>query len=201
MFYTLYDTLVKKHFEIYSTDPYHLMFLVGLFNFILIAPLDLLVYFFDENGEIIGLDIIYQIKFLYKSTFFLPLILEIISAFLWIGGIILTLYYFTPCHFIISLTFAQFLSQCIGWIKNKENNEWYSILINVFLYVIIFFSSLIYNEVIVIHLWSIEKFTDEYITSRGRNETISSLNYYEQHLNEPNESFTDSFYSEVEQIG
>ena len=41
--YTLYDVLIKKHFETHLTDPYYLMFFIGLFSLILVIPLDLFV--------------------------------------------------------------------------------------------------------------------------------------------------------------
>ena len=39
------DVLIKKHFEVHSNIPYHLMFFLGLFSFILLIPLDLFCIF------------------------------------------------------------------------------------------------------------------------------------------------------------
>ena len=182
-FYALYNVLVKKHFEFYSTNPYYLMFFVGLFSLILIIPLELFVVFYKKKS-FLGLDIIKQIKDLSLeglSTFILKFIFDIISKFIWLVGLILILYYFTPCHFIISLTFLQFSSKCIIWISDK-NNEWYFILIYIFLYDIVIFSSLIYNEIIIIHLWSMEKNTFKYISLRQKLELENSINNYEENL-------------------
>ena len=181
-FYALYDVLVKNHFETHPTNPYYLMFFVGLFNFILIIPLDLVIYLYDEKGETFGLDIINQIIKLYEPTLFLWFILDIICKFLWLLGIILTLYYFTPCHQNISLTLVQLLSKCTGWITKTENDKGYLVFIYLFLYGIIFFSSLIYNELVIIHLWSMETNTFKYISLRQRLESESLLNYYENSL-------------------
>ena len=110
------------------------------------------------------------------------------------GGIILTLYYFTPCHFIICKSLSEFFSECIGWIRNK-NNEWYYIMISIFLYVVIIFFSFIYNEVIIINLCSLEANTFKYISFREKLEFENLQNNYEENL-----SSTSSFssFDEVE---
>ena len=94
-------------------------------------------------------------------------------------GVVLTLYYFTPCHYIISKALSEFISRCIRWIakkENKEKDEWHFILIYIFLYVVIIFSSLVYNEVIIINIFSMEKNTIKYISLRERVEFDDSIN-------------------------
>ena len=178
--YSLYDVLTKKHFEIYSNIPYRLMYYIGLFSLVLLIPLDLIVRAFKI--KIFGLDIIDQIIELFSSKplFILWFIFDIIVGFFWLGGIVLTLYYYTPCHFIISEALCQFLSRIIGWIVEKESPkyEWYFILIHCFLYIIIFISSLIYNEVIIVKIWSLEENTFKYISLRHQIEfeNIKNIN-------------------------
>ena len=182
-FYALYNVLVKRHFETHLNHPYHLMFYVGLFSLILIIPLDLFVHFYDKEGIILEKDIINQIKDLYKKynlKFICLFIFDITCKFITFLGIILTLYYFTPCHFIISFTFSEFLHKFIDWIierinNNNKNNEWFLTLVYFFLYVIIIFSILIYNEIIIIHLWSMEKNTFKYISFRQKLEFENSI--------------------------
>ena len=195
--YAISDVFIKKHFEIHTNIPYHLMFFLGLFSFILIIPLDLFVYFYDNESfyelNIVESDIIKQIKsyVLNKSIscFFLWFIVDIINQFFLLGGLILTLYYFTPCHFIISRTLSEFLSKCIRWITRKDKDEWYFIIIYIILYIIIIFSSLIYNEVVIIHLWSIEENTSKYITFRQRLESDSLQNISEDDSIDQDSSF------------
>ena len=181
-FYSLYSVLIKKHFETHLNSPYNLMFFVGLFSFILIIPLNLFVYFYNEAGKILGKDVINQIIDLYEKyniKFIFLFIFDIISKFICLVGIIHTIYYFTPCHYIISFIFSQFLFKISEWIrgnsKNEEKDEWYFVLIYVLLYGIIIFSSLIYNEIIIIHLWSMEENTFKYISFRQRLESEDSL--------------------------
>ena len=181
-FYALYNVLVKNHFEIHLNNPYHLMLFIGLFSLILTIPLDLFVYFYDEKSEIF-IYIINKIKSLSLSDsllFFLKFIFDIISGFIELWGIILTLYYFTPCHYITSLIIMQILSKFISWISGGDG--WFLIFIYNLLYGIIIFSSLVYNEIIIIHLWSMEKNTFKYISLRQKLEFEDSLNNYEENL-------------------
>ena len=56
-------------------------------------------------------------------------------------------------------------------------------MIYIFSYIIIFFSGLIYNEVIIINLWSMEVNTFKYTSFREKLEIENSLNYDEDDLN------------------
>ena len=194
IFYSLYDVLVKKHFEVHFTDPYYLMFFIGFFSLLLVIPLDLFVYFFDQK-QIFGLDIINKIKSIDRPLFIiLKFIFNITLQFFWLGGIILIIYYFTPCHFIICKVLSEFLDKCIEWIiesiKNPNDNhnetKWYFIIIYIVIYFIMIFFSLVYNEVIIINLWNMEENTYKYITFRGRIESNDSLKVYEENLNNLN---------------
>ena len=184
--YSLYDVLVKKHFLIHFNVPYHLMFYTGLFILILTIPLDLTVFFLNnkKNFENFGLDIINQIQYLYGhlgvKNFFLWFIFDIIASFFWLAGIVFTLYYFSPCHFIICKTLTEFLSRFIKWLRNSNDDgcykkgNWYFIVFCI-LYAIIIFSSIVYNELIIINLWSLEKNTIKYISFREKLDFENSL--------------------------
>ena len=182
--YSLYDVLVKRHFENYSTNPYQLMFFVGFFSIIVITPLDLIAHFKDPEGEIFGIDIINQIKSLFEPSFFLKFLLDVFCDFFWLAGTVFLLYYLTPCHFIICKCISGFISRCTGW--KKKPDEWYIIMVYIFLYIVIFFATLIYNEVIIVRLCSIEKNTYKYISFRQKLEFENSINDYEEDLTEQN---------------
>ena len=196
-FYALYDSLLKKHFEMHLNDPYQLMFFVGLFSFILLIPLDLLSFFIYGNNEneIYGLDIINSSIILINKHKLLSILLflfDLVTGFFWLGGVILTIYYFTPCHLIISITFSQFLSRLAEWMELSKNlmykkdigDKWYMAFIYIFLYCIINFSSLLYNEVIIIRFCSLEKNTSKYISLRERLESEIPTNIIEENLTE-----------------
>ena len=81
-------------------------------------------------------------------------IIDIIAGFFSLGEIVLTIYHFTPCYLIISEAMSQFLFKFIGWMisTGKEKDEWYFMMIYRFLYFIIIFSSLIFNEAVFLYV-------------------------------------------------
>ena len=85
-----------------------------------------------------------------------------------VGGIQLTIYYFTPCHFIIS----ESISQIISTFVNDTDSEYsvYEKVIIHSLFIIILFATLIYNEVIIIKICSLNYNTKKYIRLRQMNE-------------------------------
>ena len=201
--YSLFDVLAKKHYEIYLTNPYCLMFFIGTFNLILLFLLSLLAFFNDNINEFLGLNKICEIENIYGDGIiilsFLKIIFDIIIGFFWLSGIILTLYYLTPCHFIISMSTLIFLLRLLEWIRkigSSENYSLYLFLLEILLYSFIIFSGLIYNEIIIIRLWSLEKNTFKYISFRERLESEDSFNYYEKNLNNKSSTTDDELFDE-----
>ncbi len=115
----------------------------------------------DFNG------IFYQIKYNFENIKFYPLLFigDVLSAFLWVGGIHLTVYFFTPCHFIISESVSQILSTLIN--NSLKYHPIYIKIIVYILFAIILVAALIYNEVIIIKTCSLENDTKKYISSRA----------------------------------
>ena len=203
--YSFYDVLAKKHFKIHSNTPYHLMFFVGLFSLILLIPLNLFVFFYNDK-DLFGLDIIKQTTNLFSLSFCFRFLFDIIIEFLCLWMLFHTIYYFSPCHFIICKALSEFLSKCIEWIGyiNKDvdddkKDELYLILIYVFFYVIIIFSSLVYNEVIIINLWGLEKNTFKYISFRQKNEYEDTQNKYKDNLDKRESTMSISSINEGEE--
>ena len=120
---------------------------------------------FSKNENFNG--IFYQFELNYRDNNLYPLIFigDIISAFFWVGGIHLTVYFFTPCHFIISESISQVLYAYIYQILDGYNTIIITIIHSLF--TVIIFASLIYNEVFIINLCSLNKFTQKYIAQRA----------------------------------
>ena len=173
--YSLYDVLEKKYFNKFMDSPYHLMYIIGIISLciLLIYELITVLIFGIENNDYNGF--IFQIITNYKNNSYLyPLIFiaDIISAFLWIAGIQLTIYFFSPGHIIISESLSQIITTIIQ--NTLKNYSIYSKIIIYFLFIIIVISSLIYNEVIIINLCSLNKNTKKKIITRAKIE-IESL--------------------------
>ena len=186
--FSLYNTLEKKYFNKYMDSPYHLMFVVGSIcsSILIIYEIITTIIFGVKSTKYNGF--IYQLIINFKENILLSILLfiaDVFTAFLWLGGIQLTIYFLSPCHFIISETLSQMLTTII---KNSLDN--YSLSIKVIIYIIytiIIFSSLIYNEVIIINICSLSKDTKKKIILRELTEKNISLTQ----INEDKEDLED----------
>ena len=168
--YCLYNNLAKRYFNVYMGSPYYLMFIIGLISICLIFAYEIItVIAFGKDTNFNG--IFFQMEKNFEKTKLYPLIFfgDIISAFLWIAGIILTVYFFSPCHFIICESISQILSAFIN-----QNLEELSVARQVIIYIlffVIFLGSLIYNEIFIINIGSLSKNTQKHIIIRQKEET------------------------------
>ena len=110
----------------------------------------------------------------YGALYILIFLGDIITAFIWLSGIQLTVYFFTPCHFIIS----ESISQIISTIVKKAIKDFPVIekVIIYFLFSLIIIATLIYNEVIIINVCNLNKNTKKFILIRQTSETEDLLN-------------------------
>ena len=178
-FYSLFNTLEKKYFRMYMGSPYHLMFMMGAMALTLILLYEIFtVIIFGFNCSFNG--VFYQF---YKNCekheylYILLFIADIITAFIWLAGIQLTVYFFTPCHFIISESISQIISTFLN--NTIEDFSIAEKVITYILFIIIIFATLIYNEVVIINFFSLNKNTKKYINLRQLKETenlLSGLN-------------------------
>ena len=176
--FCLYDVLGKKYMNLYYDSPYNIMFTIGLITTIILMIYDTIVYIFfkvENYGIIIGFQ--ENINF---SSFFLFL-LELICEFLWNLGIWLTLYYFTPCHFIISESISEYIYYTIDAINSDDGNKHYSsfnIILYSVCYVINIISALIFNEIIILNFRGLSEFTKKEIRKRERIDTLIAFKRY-----------------------
>ena len=173
--YSLYDVLDKKYYNIFMDTPYHLMFIIGLFSLILISLYEIItviIFGIDWNYNGIFYQFLKNIE-KYNGLYILIFIGDILSAFLWLAGIELTVYFFTPCHFIISESISQIISTFVNNTLDNFNN--YEKIIIYILFIIIISATLIYTEVLIIKICSLDKNTKKYIGLRQKNETDNIL--------------------------
>ena len=173
--FAVYNVVEKKYFNKYMDSPYHYMFVVGLISTIIILLYETITVLAASKDEVYN-GIFLQIETNFKESKYYPLVLlgDLSSAFFWVMGIHLTVYYFTPCHFIISEAISQILSTFI----NPDNLEGRPLAIQIIIYVlffIIFFASLIYNEVVIIVAFDLNKNTKKFIEERANFEKDLNL--------------------------
>ena len=162
-YYALYNVIGKKIFDSFIISPYYFMFIIGFISLAILLPYEIISYLINPNWKYNG--IIRQIT----NNFSFMLIVNVVVGFFWVGGIWLTVYYFSPCHIIISESLSQFLTSLI---ENRHKN--YVLIVKIIYYIsygIIIFSSLIYNEIIIINNENVSRDTKTYIIQRENIET------------------------------
>ena len=199
--YALYDVLVKRHFNVYFDISYHLMFFIGLFSIILIVPYELITYFFFTDKDFVKDGIIKEliVKINESNLYFLWLFLDILINFFWIGGIILILYFFTPCHFITSDSLSHLLTMCINLIK-EDGDSLQTKWITIIFYSVIILFSLIYNEIIIINICSMGKNTAKYINKRQKIEMEDTEEIINGNFDDTTRISKNRTFSEDEEI-
>ena len=173
--FAVYNVVEKKYFNKYMDSPYHYMFVVGLISTIIILLYETITVLAASKDEVYN-GIFLQIETNFKESKFYLLVLlgDLASAFFWVMGIHLTVYYFTPCHFTISEAISQIFSTFI----NPDNLEGRPLAIQIIIYVlffIIFFASLIYNEVVIIVAFDLNKNTKKFTEERANFEKDLNL--------------------------
>ena len=167
----LYNILVKKYFNtVYTGSPYYFMFMIGLFSICIILIYETItVSAFGKNAKFNGL--FYQIEKNFQEIKLYPLIFiaDIIAGFFLVAGIILTIYFFTPCHFIISESISQILASLVR--KNLMELSITKQVIIYILFVVILLGGLIFNEIFIINICSLSKNTKKHISQRQKEET------------------------------
>jgi hypothetical protein len=184
-FYSFFNIMEKRYYNKFVDSPYHLMYAIGLFATILILIYEIFTVI------IVGIDsningIFYQFykncenfQFLYILIF----IADILTAFIWLWGIQLTVYFFTPCHFIISESISQIISFFINrTIFDYSAGEQATIII---FFIFIIFATLIYNEIFIINICTLSNNTKKNIYLRQLRESEAILTNEES--DEPSE--------------
>ena len=175
LLYTLYNVLEKRYFNKYMDSPYHLMFVIGVISLIIILLYETItVLTFSKDEKFNGIFLQLETNFKKSNYYILLFIADILSAAIWVLGIHLTVYFLTPCHINISEGIAQILTTFIYNIL--EGYDTYIKIIIYILFVIIIFTSFVYNEIIIINACSLNKYTQKYIEDRANTEKIIMLN-------------------------
>ena len=110
--YSLFDVLAKKYYNLFMDSPYHFMFIIGLFSSIPILLYEIFtVIIFGYDREFNGIFFQFEKNFDKHGFLYILIFLgDILSTFAWLSAIQLTVYFFTPCHFIISESISKIIT-------------------------------------------------------------------------------------------
>ena len=145
----------KKYLNVFYVAPYSLMVNIGIITCFILFIYDLVIYliFKENNVQIHGIILGFKNNFHFSFIFFF--ILDVLLYFFTNIGIWLTVYYFSPFHFIIS----ESISQYIYYTYHYYNGGTYKLvdaLIYFFVYIINIFFCFVFNEIIIIKLWKLD---------------------------------------------
>ena len=175
-FFCLFDVLGKKYLNIFCSSPFQIMLKIGIVSVILFFIYDLIVFIIkgDEETNISG--VIIGIKNNFNLVRIIFIIIDIILDFFWNAGIWITLYYLTPCHFILSESLSEYLYYLFDFISNSDNYQIMHVIIYGIVYIINFFFFLVYDEIIILNFCNLNKYTKKMIQHRETIDTNLSSN-------------------------
>lgn len=162
-FYGLSDVLGKKYLNSFIENVYFFIFKVGIIGLIPICIYGIIVSFIDIDNKYKVFQHFSGISYeLYALDLFFSCLFEI--------GIWLTIYYFTPCHYIIFEAIADFLEIILSKFDEKDKLKYTSgQQISFFIiYPIIIFIVFVFNEIIILNFCNLDYNTKVKIMEREK---------------------------------
>ena len=174
--YCLSDVLGKKYLNIYIDSPYLLLFKMGIIGIVPIIIYGIIIEFINVDNDD------YKIFSYFKTIFFPIYLMDLLFSILFEIGVWLTIYYFSPCHFIVFEMISDFIEVLLTiFIKNDQNKgfeESYNIVQKITFYVlypILIFIVLVFNEIIILNFWGLSYNTKVKIRQREKNDIDTNI--------------------------
>ena len=197
IFYSLFLVLIKYTTFYHYISPYLCLLYIGLFSFI-ISWIGFSIYSLIKYGDFSYISDAFdlskvedkkQFYFFYFICLFLFSITQILFTFI--------IYFFSPNLYMVTEILRNLLITLIEHIQ-KETDE--SISDKVFQYIgmiILIFATLIFNEIIILNFWGLNKNTTSSIDERQKKEKM----LLEDALSEDDdENFRKSSYLDIPEI-
>ena len=176
--YSLFFIMVKQLTHKYYLSPYFCLLYVGFFSLIIFL-VGFIIYY-----SIIGFDNFMKNFENETSTSIIYLMLAFSSCLILQVLTFLVIYYFSPTLLMITDNINPIIVWIMSFLQEKEHETIEIVLCGIG-YFIIFFSSLIYNEIIIFNFCGLNRNTKKYLEEKQKEEFSSILDYYID--DEPNE--------------
>jgi hypothetical protein len=207
LFYSFNDVLSKKFLDLYIEDIYLFLFKKGICGLIPLLLYDIIALTCCKGEERPIHGIFFYFKQLAsKSNNFLSFFADLFFGFIWELSLWLTIYYFSPCHFIILDVLGEFSDTMISIIFRDKSRikEEYQIEQDITfftLYPIIIFFVFVFNEIIILDFCGLSYNTRLFIEKREEADKgiLSSLDEINE-MNILQSRDTTSSYIEEEDI-
>ena len=150
------------------------MFKIGIIGVLPLLLYDGIVelFFDDKTTKYHGIITYFKILYETKKKVYLFL-LDLFFGFIWEVSLWLTIYYFTPFHFIILEVLGEFIETTLNIVKpdiqpNKVEYKYVQIITFYIIYPIVIFIVLIFNEIIILNFCGLQYNTRYYIMLRQK---------------------------------
>jgi len=173
--YCLSDVLGKKYLDLYEDKIYLFLFKIGITGLIPILLISTIIFFINKDLQ--GFQL-----FQVFSQISIPLfLLDLFFCCLYEIGLWLTLYFYSPCHYIIYETLGNLLE--IFFIKIEGDEDFYfkgELITFYILYPILLIIVLVFNEVIILNFCGLSYNTRKSIMERELLENLyNDISYQE----------------------
>ena len=164
--YCLGDVLGKKYLNTYRDGVYLFLFRIGIVSIIPIIIYDIIAFSCGLDPKYHGV-----IQILFVERRIGEFLLNLFFCLLFEISLWITIYNFSPCHFIILETLGDFCQIIFSLIKGNDNKyDNRQIITFLVLYPVIIFAVLVFNEIIILNFCRLNYNTKYYIMKREREE-------------------------------
>ena len=175
--FCLYCILGKKYLNLFSNSPYNIMLSIGIVSILILFIFDIIMFsLFDNNDNYINkYGIILGFKKMTNILSIYVFIFDVICNFFSNIGLWLTIYYYSPFHYIISESMSEYLFILYDFIIFKRDYKFSDIILYTIIYIINFTFFLIFNEIIILKFCGLNYNIKENIEEREIIDNILAL--------------------------
>jgi hypothetical protein len=175
--FCLFCILGKRYLNLYFNSPYKIMLFIGIISLIIIFIFDIIMFsIFDNNDEHINkYGIIFGFKNMTNFISIFAFIFDVIFHFFSNIGIWMTIYYYTPFHYIISESISEYLFILYDFILFGRGYKVSDIILYTIIYIINLIFFLVFNEIIILNICGLNYNVKEKIEEREIIDNILAL--------------------------
>jgi len=175
--FCLYCILGKKYLNLFSNSPYNIMLYIGISSTIILFIYDIIIFSVfnnnDDNNNKYG--IIFGFKNMKNKFSIIIFIFDVVFCFFSNIGIWMTIYFYSPFHYIISESISEYLFILYDYILFKRDYKFSDIILYTIIYIINFIFFLIFNEIIILKFCGLNFNIKENIEEREKIDNILAM--------------------------
>ena len=190
--YVLLLVTGKFYMNKFYVSPYFIMLLIGIIMSVTLFVISLIKYWVTSESHIFtGFQ-----NNVNSLEYFGYFVIDIITQFIYYTGLWITVYYFSPCHTIISENMIEIMYYIYDYCNNKKYWIDKGFLLNFYVFpiflIINLIFSLIFNEIIIIKCCKFDYYTKIRILEREREEQNNLHSYLNKIIEDENSQVTFS---------